>query len=404
MRSVPLAFAAAAAAVVLVLGCREDVTAPGSCPALCPSSSVTLADTTFTDIVLQDSSFRGYWSAQEAEWMVIGNADSMRSVALVRFSARATTWYPTTNDTAVGIGRTDSVKITLQLKGRDTLVHNVRLLVYRLPVNFDTGMTWATAQGFLTDSLLVDTLPVADSVSSGSVTWVIRTHALDTIPSSDGEVIGLAFALATPVKTVMAIAAQNSTYGGPTVQWFVHAPAPRDTLAHTFSTRPNMNTFTYDPPALIEPGAMVAGGVPSARALMRIRVPAIATDSLHLVRATLILTPTAPVKGLAGESWVLSARGVLRDFGAKSIIFVDTSAGGTTTLKQGDSTEIRIEVGRLLREWGTTSGDSLPRSMVLLADPEASGMGEVHLVRGGAAVGAPRLRVTYVKPYGFGVP
>jgi len=395
---------AAFAVVLLGFGCKENVTAPGSCPDLCPSTAVSIVDTTFTGIVVDDSSFRGYYSPQEAQWLVLGDQDSLRSVALVRFGSRGSTWYPGVNDTAIGIGRVDSVVVTLYIAGRDTLVPGIRILAYRLPVNWDTAMTWADAQHYLADSLLVDSLALPDTVRSGSVTLKLGTHALDAIPESDGGVISLAFAIHASQRTILALSAAYNSLGPPVVSWYVHAPAPRDTLSHVFSASPDLNTFVYDPPASDPPGALVAGGVPSARSILRLRLPAVATDSLHLVRATLILTPTRPARGIPSETFRVSARGVLRDFGPKSVIFADTAAGGTVPVARGDSGEIRIEVGRLFRQWGTTGGDSLPRTLMLLAEPEAGGLGEVAVARRTGGAAAPRLRVTYVRPYTFGVP
>lgn len=404
MTSARLFALAAAATVVLGLGCQENVTAPGSCPTLCPQGSLALVDTTITGIVVEDTTYRGYYSKQEAQWMVVADADSFRSVALARFASRASTWYPASNDTAVTAGAVDSVAMTLYLTGRDTAVHGVGVRVYRLPVNFDTGMTWTAAQAYLADSLLVDTLTLPDSMASGSVTLKLRTHALDQIPDADGGVISLAFALQAPQHTSLALSTTNNAYGGPAVSWYVHAVAPRDTLSTVLTTRPDLSTFTYDPPPSEPTAEIVAGGVPSARALLHLVLPPIATDSSRLVRATLILTPTRPARGLPGESFRLSARGLLRDFGAKSVIFVDTSAGGTTPVSRGDTATIRIDIVRLLRQWGTSNGDSLPRALMLLSEPEAGGMGEVSVARRTAGAAAPRLQLTYVRPYTFGVP
>jgi hypothetical protein len=107
---------------------------------------------------------------------------------------------------------------------------------------------------------------------------------------------------------------------------------------------------------------------------------------------------------LPDEHFRLSARGIIRDFGSKSIIFSDTAAGGTAPVVTGDSGEVQIEIGRMLRVWGTTSGDSLPRALMLMSASEGGGLGSVTVARRTAGAAAPRLQLTYIRPYTFGVP
>ena len=399
-----LAAGAALAALLAGLGCRENVTAPGSCPALCPAANIVVVDTVLTGIVTSDTAYRGYVAPAEAQTLVLADLDSLQSVALVRFGARDSIWYPTSNDTAVGIGHVDSVQISLTLTDRDTTLKNLRILVYRLPAQFDTGMTWADVQPFLADSELVDTIPVADSLTAGTVVWNVRPGVLDTIPVADASVVALAFVVRASGKTGLGLTATENSAGGPHLEWFVHAPAPRDTLTHAFLIGAEYDTFVFDPPQPTPSNALVAGGLPSARSILRLQLPSLAIDSVRVLRATLILTPTARARGLPKESFLISARGLVRDLGPKSVIFSDTSAGGTTSVTVGDSSEIDIEVGRLLRAWGTTAGDSLPRVIMLLSEPEGGGMGEVSVARESGGAAAPRLRVTFVRPYPFGLP
>lgn len=399
-----LSLAAALAALVAGLGCRENVTSPGSCPDLCPAGRVVLVDTVITGIVTSDSTFRGYYGPSEAQDLPLADLDSLRSVALVRFGARDSLWFPATNDTAVGIGRVDSVQVRITLANRDTTATHLRILVYHLPAQFDTGMTWAAVQPWLADSELVDTIRVDSSFTGGDVTWTFKPGAMDVIPDADAGVVALAFAVTADSGTGLSVTSLENALGGPHLLWFVHAKAPRDTLTHGFLVGSSFDTFVFDPPPAPVTNALAAGGLPSARSILRLRLPAEAIDSVRVIRATLILTPTRPARGLPKESFLLSARGIVRDLGPKSVIFTDTAAGGTAAVATGDSGEIHIEIGRLLRAWGTTAGDSLPRVVMLVAEPEGAGMVETAVARGSAGATAPRLRLTYVRPYPFGVP
>lgn len=399
------------AAVVLALGallaglaCRENVTAPGSCPSLCPATTMQIVDTVLTGFVTSDSSYRGYFAPNEAPLLAVADLDSLQAIAVMRFGARDSTWYPATNDTAVTVGRVDSVRLRFVITGRDTLATGLRIIAYRLPSDFDTGITWQQAQPYLADSLLIDTVQVDDTLTAGTVSWPLSAQGIARLTAPDTGVAALAFVVRASRPTALSVGAIGGGLGSAYLDWYVHAKAPRDTLAHLFSVGAEYDTFLYDPPEGDPANAIVAGGLPSARAILRLALPPEVTDSARLVRATLILTSTAPARGLPGEAFRVSARGLVRDLGPKSILFSDTSAGGTAPVTVGDSGEIHIEVGRLFRAWGTTSGDSLPRVVMLLSEPEGQSLAEVTVGRASAGAAAPRLRVTYIRPYAFGVP
>ena len=401
----PRALALLALALVAP-SCKENMVAPGSCPALCPAGRMQIVDTTYTGVVVADSTFRGYVSASQAGFLVLSDLDSMQSVGLIRFQPRDTTWIPGVNDTLLRIGRVDSVRVSLNVSGRDTTMRNIRVLVYRLPVTFDTAMTWAGVQSYLVDSLLIDSIAVPDTLKSGLVTQRIRSGVLETLPPEDNQQVALALRVRANGKTSLSIGSAEDYAGATRLLWNVHAPAPRDTVSHQFAAGIQFDTFVYTPASTVPAAALAAGGIPAARAVLRFALDSLpgALDSLGLVRATLILTPIRKARGRPGEGFRLSARGLVRDYGAKSTIFSDTSAGGTALIYEGDSAEVRIEISRLLRVWGASAGDSLPRALMLLSDPEGAGMGEVVVAGHGAGAAAPRLRITYVRPYVFGVP
>jgi hypothetical protein len=397
------------ALAVLGFGCTENIAAPGRCPGLCPSGRVQIVDTTYTGLVVGDSSFRGYVNPSEGAFLLLADRDSLQSAGVARFGPRGSAWFPGVNDTAVSARKVDSVAISVYVRDRDTTVRNVRILVYRLPFDVDTGITLPELQRYFVDSLLVDSLQLDSllegSLSAGIVTKTIRAGGFDTIPETDSGAVALGFAVRAPSPTALSISSADDYLGTTLMAWYVHAKAPRDTVTHIFTTRPEFDTFVYAPAPQNADSALVAGGLPSARTILRFSgsLPPEATDSLGLLRATLILTPTRSYSGRPREVFRIAARGILRDNGAKSIIFADTSAGGTTELTVGDSGEIHIEIGRLLRAWGTSAGDSLPRALMLLGEPDGLGMGEVS-ISGHASAAAPRLRITYVRPYAFGVP
>jgi len=404
--TIRLAGAVAVALLAAGLGCREDIVAPGSCPELCPSAGVRVADTTLTGIVVQDSTYRGYVGAGEMDFLALSNRDSLRSIGLVRLSARASQWnYGTALDDTVSIGSVDSVLLVMNVVQRDTAVHGIRVLFYRLPALFDSTMSFAAAQAYLADSLLVDSLMVPDSVAAGTVSKIVPSGTLDRIPDADTGVVALMMVMRASGPTTLSVASsENYSLAGLRAAWYVTGRAPLDTLTHVFTSGASFDSFVREREPAMTGAGLAAGGVPAARSILRLRLDSLATDSIGVVRATLVLTPTGPVGGRPGETFRLSARGVVRDFGAKSMLFPDTSAGGTVSLTAGDSGTIQIDIARLLRVWGTSVGDSLPKALMLLVEPATTGMGEVSVAGSGAGAAAPRLRLTYVRPYVFGVP
>ena len=399
-----MAVGAALAAAVAGFGCRENVTAPGSCPAICPAGQIRIVDTTLTGIVVSDTSFVGYVGTREAPFLLVSNGDSLQAVAVIQFGARDSTWYPTSGDTAVRIGRVDSVSLTFTVTSRDTVARNVWILAYRLPAFFDTSITRVDVLPYLADSLLVDSIAVPDTLKSGLVTGRIRAGVIASIAPNDSNVVSLALVAHGSAPVTVSVASSEEITGAPRLYWYVHAQAPRDTLTHTLNIGPQFDSFVYRESPANTAAALLAGGLPSARSLIRLQLPPEAIDSVGLVRATLILTMTGRAQGLPDEHFRISARGIIRDFGAKSVIFTDTSAGGTAPVVTGDSGEVQIEIARMLRVWGTVSGDSLPRTLMLMSATEGGGLGSVAIARRTAGAAAPRLRLTYVRPYEFGVP
>jgi hypothetical protein len=241
--------------------------------------------------------------------------------------------------------------------------------------------------------------------SSGLVSDTIRAASLANIPAGDANVVSLALVARGDAPVALSLASSEQSSGAPRLYWYVKGRAPQDSaLAHTFNVGPQYDTFVYRPSVFTPATELLAGGLPLARSIIQLRLPLEAIDSVGLVRATLVLTMTGPAQGWLNEHFRISARGLIRDFGAKSLLYSDSAAGGTAPVVAGDSGEIRIEIGRMLRLWGTTSGDSLPRVLMLLNLAEGGGMGAVTVARGTSGAAAPRLILTYIRPYEFGVP
>lgn len=377
--------------------------APGDCPSLCPSSQAQPLDTTLSAVVSSDTSFRGFVTAREAPILVASDLGSWRGLALVRFEPRASFWIGTASDTIL-LGSTDSVILEFRLIQRDTAAKDLRLLVYRLPpTSFDTATAFGAAAPLFADARLMDSIPIADSLTSGLVRQKLAPERFDSLDADSGVVaLGVAVRAASP--TAVTVAAGDLSAEGPSLRFYGRGQPPREATTHTYDLAPAFDTFVTDPEPSGSADAAVVGNIPSARTLLRLEVPETLLDSTAIVRATLVLTQTRPAFGRPREEFELEARAVLRDFGGKSFAESDTSLVARTTVRAGSATPVELELGRILRFWGTPAGDSVPRAILLRVVPEGSVLGEVSLARASAGADAPTLRVTYLLPYRFGVP
>jgi hypothetical protein len=392
------------AALLLALGCQEHVTAPGLCPSLCPSGNVVLADTLLTTPVTADTSVRGYVLIQEAAFLLMANEDSLKAVSLIRFTPLDTVWYSaTTPPDTFHVGTSDSLLLLVSLAQRDTAVKNLRVVVWRLPAQFDTGATYASLAPYLTDSTLIDTIPVADSVQSGDISLKLADSLV--MPVGDSGVISLALGIVADGQTAFTIQSGHNGSVNPRLQWLVHARAPNDTLSHTQQVEPSVDFFVTSPePSQPPSGVLSVGGMPTARATLTFDLPKALTDSASIVRASLILNTVRPVAGFARDSFAIIAQPVVRDYGTKSVLYPDSSVSGYVVVHEGQSGPVDLEIAPILRFWGTTVGDSTPRLVVLRVYPEGALLGSVDFRGMAAGPLGPQLRVTYVKPYHFGVP
>ncbi len=400
----------AALAAVALLGCREDIAAPGQCPSLCPSADVELVDTTLTGVVASDTSVRGFVVPHEAAILVASTLDSLKSLVLVRFTALDTVFRVSGDTVPVRIGSYDSVTIELTMRQRDTAAKDLRVLLVRLPVGTDTTATYATALPFFADSLIADSLIVdslvGDSVAAGALHQQLPVARVLPGAGDSGKVaLGIAIRAASP--TAVSFGAVDLSGAPPRITywaWGVRA-ATGDTVRQAISRSPAFDTFVMTPvPGAPPAGVLQVGNLPSARTLLRVDIPRRLLDSTSVVRGTLVLTLTRPATGRPGEVFDVEARPVIRDFGGKSITASDTVVTGLGQVTVGQTGPVEIEIGRILRFWQNPAADSLPRAILLSSRLERAALGEVTFAGRTAGVAAPLLQLTFVRPYAFGVP
>ena len=425
-------------ALLLLLGaCTDRVLAPGVCPGFCPGGTIGIKDTILTDVIQRDSAFRGYVQAWQAEAMPIADVPSVvDSRAIFLMGAIPPRVVAKSGDTTTVPIAVDSARLRVVVVRRDPSSVNLRLKLYRLPITIDSTSTFAQlASAFsapVVDSVNVSALlarpPISDTAtlriwgdtirtdSAGHTLQISRSDSslivyfgLDTTRArfvvADSGKIAYGVRVAADARASAALGATDVFDRGPLIRWFYHytVTATPDSVAHTSIQRgANFDSFVFDPPTPPLDNNLAVGGVPSARSLLRVAMPAFMHDSIDVVRATVVLVPVAPVQGAPGDSFSVIARPVLTDIGAKSPLSTASTVFGRTTIHIGAADTVRIELSDLVRAWALDT--SATTTFMLGQVPEAASYTEIRFYSSRTPAFRPALHVTYVKRFPFGSP
>jgi hypothetical protein len=160
------------------------------------------------------------------------------------------------------------------------------------------------------------------------------------------------------------------------------------------------DSFVHDPPSLGLGTALVVGGIPAARTVLRFALPSVIRDSSRVIRATLEFVPTAQLQGIAADSFRVLASAVLADFGAKSPL--DTAHFDVTRFTIAPLDTARIDVTDVMRFW--TTSPTATTTLVLSQIPEGSAFAELRLHRVADTAFQPTLHITYAPRYLLSTP
>ena len=388
---------------IVMGGCQERLTSPAECPALCPGGTSDVFDTVLTTIPGADSSYLGYVEGGSGLGLLVSNGlGGTERRAVYRFGTRPDSIEVA--DTNRGY-LVDSVLISVNLLARDTLSDGLKVFVYRIANTVESGVTFADVEAQLVEANLIDSVQVADTLNSGTVQLVLRgADVLRTgLPLDAGGTLAVGIAIGSPAPTGMRIGATAGGTGA-TFASYVTAQNVADTVTgrkQTISRTPTFNTFVTQTLLVPDPSLLTVGGEPSSRALLRFDLPDRLEDSATIVRATLELVPTGPIVGLPTDPALLAAKAVLADLGAKSPVTDEPTFISSDTLTPGVGDTVRLDVTNIVRLWQSTTTER-PESIFLSLLPEAATFmraefGSSHA----AAVGGPRLRVTYMLAFPF---
>jgi hypothetical protein len=391
-----------------VVACQERLTSPGECPELCPGGEVRTFDLVLTPKPGLDSTYTGYINRGNGVALLVSNGFAVsENRAAYRMAAR-----PDSID-----GRpysVDSVALTLTVVARDTLVDGLKLVLYRISDTLNATATFPSIESQLVPADLIDTLVVPDTMNTGTVRTVLRGADLAKVdlPLAGNGILALGVSMAADQPSGVRLGAARAGNGASFTSYVTV-----DTTDTTTSVRkrvlaltPTFNTFVTQTPVLPDPRFLTVGGDSSSRSLLRFALPSEVTESATIVRATLELIPRGPIPGIRGDVAILEGRAVLADLGAKSpVVSSDERFIVDDTLALNTADTISLDVTRIVQLWqdSTTQPDAIFLSLL----PEASTFtrAEFGSTRSDPTtnpstsepVGAPRLRITYQRPFPF---
>lgn len=409
---------------ILLTACTEDLTAPGACPDFCPSTSLTMTDTVLHTAITQDSSYgrpSGYVSPSGAAELVAAELPGLRTSRPIFRTAPIQTRMVIGPDTTTGpvIG-VDSLRLVLTITRRDTATHNLRLSLYKLPLAIDSSTAFHDLDGSFAAApvrtINVDTLLARSGLKdpvTGDTAFVDATNnrvtlflKLDSAQAplvlADSGKVAFGIRVSADTLASVALSATENAVLGPFMRWYFKVDSLGLKVVHPVAQvrYAAFDSFVYDPPSAPLGGTLVVGGVPAARTVLRIALPKVIRDSSRVIRATLEFVPSAPLQGIAADSFKVVASPVIADFGAKSPL--DGAHVDTTSFAIAPLDTARIDVTDVLRFW-TTSPTSTT-TLVLRQGGEGANFAELRLHHVGDVGYQATLHVTYAPRYLLGTP
>lgn len=380
--------------VAAVAACAQDLAAPGACPEFCPSTRIQVVDTVILGSVENESIFRGYVAAHRATAMqLVSEGTAPVSRAVVLFSQFPDSITTVGGAVREGIVRIDSFRVAVQVIRRDTTRTGLAVVVHRIPLALDSLTTLGDVAAFFADSTRIGTIPVPDTLTTGTVSIAVPPDAFPTF-ETDERRAAVGLALESPAPTFLDLGTDAGT-GTALLTRFVQAVASAgDTVERNDARSPEFDTYLAEalPPPVA--GAIVVGGVPSARAFLRVNLPSLIVDSSEVSRATLVLETEGPVVGAPDDAVRVRGDGLSSDFGPKSPLNVPRGAPPPVEIPVGTTGTIRIDVTLLVRAW--RGNPTQPRVIVLRTDPEAARLAELRVRSSQSVSGRPVLQLTYV--------
>jgi hypothetical protein len=425
-----------AAVAALVAGaCTDRLTTPGQCPGFCPGGdSLQTRDTILTTIISRDSAYRGFVAPHEASVLLAAELPSVDSRPIWVSPGFPLTTTFGSDTTRRAVTHVDSAKVVIHIARYEAAASNLRLKLYHMPKTIDSTTTFADVSAAFTDSL-IDSLNVDsvlampnhhDPLTGDSIVVDTVNHALTVIFKLDSAQVPLAISdsgrqafglrVAADSLASIAISTVGSVNVGPDLTWYLQADSATKKVPLTLPVArnsPSLHSFVLNPPATALDTNLAVGGIPTARSLLRMKLPRFIRDSSFVVRATLLLIPSQAAQGVPSDSFIVEAQRVEADFGGKSPLAAprfagDSTVGDTAGVLIGATDTVRFELLPIVRLWqaDTTSPEAIMLRLLSRGDLattfEGGTFAELRFYSSRNALLRPVLRISYIPRFKFG--
>jgi hypothetical protein len=403
---------------VAVAACTENLDNSSGCPLLCVDQQAGLQTVTL-DVATFDSTVSALTGrGSELSLLLATRGDSIDSRAIIRFDSIPARYQKSgTDTTSFNVTAVDSALLHLRV---DTvggkIPAQVTLDIY--DVNSDAADTLiAPVAALFTPSRLIGSQTYAKADLKDSITFSVPPAAI--IAHKGGPMrLGIRARAATSVQFKL----RSTEYGGaPTTLSYRVSP---DTLvakvvlapySKTPADQTNLALSLADYTLLVKGTAtgpatgLNIGGLPARRVYMRFNIPAFITDSVDIVRASLLLTQIPnnqidPNDTVFVVAHVGLATDVVTDVTKAAQI---TAQANLDTLKAhpGGSGVVPLEIAQIVSLWRSTTAANTPRALVLLSAQEGESPLEARFFSlEGTPTQRPKLRITYSTRKSKGLP
>ena len=412
------------AALLLALGCSEQVSSSIACPDLCTDQSATLRDTVLTGALVLDTTFTGFpllGGSRDIALVARGDTADVRIIA--RFDTLPSTFVPPAPQPDSLIAFVDSATY-----------------LFRVDTTFHKPTVPVTIEAFDVDTTAADTVPATllplfrDDRLIGSATY-LPADVKDTLrlplqkevvlaKIRAGAHLRIGLRMRTPVGQSASLLVTGSQFQ-PRVRFRVsadttvkpdtvfpssHTPKDAASIASSLLLYPLHAAGALPPPPS---DRLALGGIASARSYLRFDIPGIVLDSVQVIRASLQLTQR-PSRFLGGNRDTITvitqpvvAGAAVTDIYTASQFLGSVLAFRVDTLRlvPRDSGFRSVEIVNIVRAWRIVGTKRTPRALVIRAAEEGLLAGELNFFSADAPADLrPRLRLTYVPRRGFGLP
>jgi len=403
---------------VMTAACTETLDNDAGCPLLCPDQGGEIQTVTLDAITLDSTVSALEGQGTETSLLVATRGDSIDSRAIIRFDSIPALYHkPGVDTTSIEITRVDSAILRMRV---DTvggkIPATVTLDFYDVNSSAPDTATAVIAALFTPDRLITSA-----TFEKAALKDTINVPIPgDQILARKGGPMRIGIRARGPESVQLRLWSQEGA-GAPTLLTYRVDP---DTTISKIILVPYSKTPVNQPIlansladySLIVKGTSTGaatqlniGGLPARRVYMKFDIPKFITDSVDVVRATLLLTqqPNAsidPEDTVRIAPQISLASAAVTDI-AKAAQIVAIARTDTLKVTPGGSGLRTMEIANVISLWRSQNPDETPRALILVSTLEGTSPLEARFFSVEAAPELrPRLRISYSARKSTGLP